>query len=127
MGAYSADGLARLLKDLRSLSEDAFKAALLEASGAPAQAEKKNAAKKASAPRRDSPVARVANELRGAQGLSDQAAKLWLQSALRQDGVDPSKIPPVSDMPLESWLQVLFKKVRSADALAVARARGKRP
>lgn len=127
VGAYSADGLARLLKDLRSLSEVDFKAVLAEASGGPATVEKKKAAKKTPAPRRDSPVARVASALREGRGLADQDAKLWLQSELRKDGVDPARIPAVSDGPLESWLQVLFKKVRSADALAVAQADTKLP
>ena len=114
--------MASLLKELRALTDKEFKAALDEAVGAPALQAKQKSPKKPPKPRKDSPVARVAKALRESRGLADHDAQLWLRSALQRDGIDPARIPAVSDGPLEAWLEILFETVRSADALAVAQS-----
>jgi hypothetical protein len=111
-----------LLKELRSLNDQDFKAAIDDAIAPPASPKKQQSAKKPTKPRKDSPVFRVAQTLREARGLADHEAKVWLQAALQRDGIDPRRIPPVSNAPLEVWLELLFQTVRSADALAVAKS-----
>jgi hypothetical protein len=112
--------LVSLFKELRALTDKKFKEALDEAAGASQPPAKKKPPKKLAKPRKDSPVARVAKVLRVTRGLSDHDAQLWLSSALQRDGVDPARIPAVSEGTLETWLEVLFETVRSADAYAVA-------
>jgi len=114
--------LASLLKELRGLTDEDFKAALNDAAGPPSPAARKKAPKKSAKPRKDSPVARVAKVLRETRGLADHDAQVWLRAALQRDGVDVARIPATSDEPLEIWLEVLFETVRSADALAVAQS-----
>jgi hypothetical protein len=112
--------LASLLKEIRALTDAEFKAALDEAAGTSSPQAKKKQPKKSAKLRKDSPVARVAKLLRVTRGLSDHDAQLWLSSALQRDGIDPTRIPAVSEGTLEAWLEVLFETVRSADAYAVA-------
>lgn len=114
-------GLVSLLREIRSLSDKDFEAALKEAKVRRPAQKRRPPAKRARLPK-DSPVARVA-ELLKQRGLSDSEAQHWLRSALVRDGVERSRLPPVSDnLSLEKWLGVLFKTVQSAVAYDVARS-----
>jgi len=115
--------LASLLKEIRALSDEDFTAALREAKGVTPPAKPKLPKRQPSKRPKDSPVARIAKVLRETRGLSDCDAQLWLRSALQRDGVDAAKIPAVINAPLETWLEILLKTVRSADAFAVATSR----
>lgn len=109
-----------LLRELRSLPDEAFAEALREAQEGNQRAPKPKAKRGGGKRPKDSPVSRIAHVLRTKRGMSDAEAQAWLRDALQRDGTPAAAIPPPFEGPLEAWLDALLLSVRSSDAYAVA-------